>query len=452
MKKALKISIEVLIALLAVAAVNLLFLPKNMGFAGVNPHPYWIPVLLFALRYSVAPSVAAAVAFSLLYAGLFLLSPSGGTFEELRDLGNLLVPLSFPFAALVVSLALDRRNQVAVYLKARLDAASKKEASLAGALEMQQKLNQEFEQRLRRQGNTVLKVFEMSKALDSFEAPEIVNGLLAALNTQLNIQQSSFYRLEGADMALLGRFDGSGEKAVLPERTSLPPMVRRALEERVPVWQNGSLPKGDSGAFTSLLLTGPVLLPDGTPYGAVCVHAVPFIAFNREMISLFALLLEWAGRNLRRAIELATQREKEIFDVNLQVYKYGYLHRLVAREMDNYRRHANPFTVLIIAWKCGHGSDPTAVRTVVHALMSQNLRASDILSAYSHDHAFVILLTHTDREGAEKYTGRMVKQIAAFCECGDNRNIEITTSLASVEAEDKAPEDILKRAEHGIVR
>ena len=58
---------EIPLVYLLIFGINRLLMPEMTGFIGVDPHPYWIGVLMFGFRYGVVAGLLAGSISAALY-------------------------------------------------------------------------------------------------------------------------------------------------------------------------------------------------------------------------------------------------------------------------------------------------------------------------------------------------------------------------------------------------
>src|SRR3990167_8919028 len=66
-----KFTFEILFVIAALFSINYFLLPSDMCFLKINPHPYWLPILLMASYYGVRCGFLTALIFSSLYIALY---------------------------------------------------------------------------------------------------------------------------------------------------------------------------------------------------------------------------------------------------------------------------------------------------------------------------------------------------------------------------------------------
>ena len=148
------------------------------AFAGVEPHPYWLPVLLAAMLYGTGPGLAAAAIASLLWVAWSAQVFAPGQDYFMHVFGVARLPLLWTISALGVGeIALSRRR--------RLDTLVRREAKYARQVDILSRryrrlnaINQDLQLRIATEDRTVPEAVAQAVAL--FDGPDRA-GTLAGL-------------------------------------------------------------------------------------------------------------------------------------------------------------------------------------------------------------------------------------------------------------------------------
>ena len=75
---------EIVVFYLLLAFLNWTFFPHLLGFLDVDPHPFWLGILLFGFRYGIAAGFSAGAVSSILYMLAAWAAGERYRFEELN--------------------------------------------------------------------------------------------------------------------------------------------------------------------------------------------------------------------------------------------------------------------------------------------------------------------------------------------------------------------------------
>lgn len=123
--------------------------------------------------------------------------------------------------------------------------------------------------------------------------------------------------------------------------------------------------------------------------------------------------------------------------------RYGEPSALLFLDLDGLKRINDDF---------GHIAGDAALSKVAH-LLSERLRASDVLARYGGDE-FCVLLAHVDEKQARKKAARLAAAVerAGFTYEGRDVPLSVAIGVAMIEADDDNPEKILGRADSAMYR
>lgn len=288
------------VAMLAV----LLAIDKAVGagdqFFAVQPHPFWIVVLLISAQYGVFEGLLAAVLAS---AALILPSiPQFGlhddAFSYALKLG--LNPAMWLGAALVVGELRSAADRRAAELSDQLKQAERREQFLAAAAERLAAANRSLEDRVAGQLRTVANLYEASKAVDQLGPGDVILGIAGLLRAGLNPQKFSVYLLNGTML-----------EAVFNEGWADDDPFRRVYDPSTALYQDvvvGSRRLCAANAADALaledqaLLAGPIKSAEtGQVVGMLKIEKMDALDFNMTAVENFRVVCDWIGSAYARA-------------------------------------------------------------------------------------------------------------------------------------------------------
>jgi hypothetical protein len=282
----------------------LLLMDRTLGagdqFFAVQPHPFWIVVLLISAQYGVFEGLMAAV-----LASLALVLPSVPQFGFEDDLFSYalklgLNPAMWLGAALVVGELRSAADRRAEELAAQLKQAERREQFLAAAAERLAMANRALEDRVAGQLRTVANLYEAAKAVDQLGPGDVILGIAGLLRAGLNPQRFSVYLLNGTML-----------EAVFNEGWTDDAPYRRVYDPSTALYQDvivGSRRLCAANAADALaledqaLLAGPIKSAEtGQVVGMVKIEAMDALDFNMTAVENFRVVCDWIGSAYARA-------------------------------------------------------------------------------------------------------------------------------------------------------
>jgi len=280
-------------------AVDLLF-ADGTRFRDIEPHPYWIPVLLLSIQYGTNEGLLAAALAS---AALLVNNLPAQTLTQ--DEFDYLFSISYrPIIWFVAAVALGeiRNRQVREREELRRElAASQQEAqTITETYQKMKAVKTDLEVRLASELRTVLSMYEAAKAIDRLNVGEVLSGVGTLLEAIVRPQKYSLFLLNNnvleAALAEGWAPDDSYARIHTPDSPLFEGVVARqhvlcaARPEDVPLLDGQGV------------LAGPLRSADTDAIvGMLKIEDVGFLEFNLTTIENFRMLCDWIGTALAKA-------------------------------------------------------------------------------------------------------------------------------------------------------
>jgi polysaccharide biosynthesis protein PelD len=269
-------------------------------FFSIQPHPFWIVVLLVAAQYGALEGLMAA-----LLASIALFAPAMPLFGFDDDLFTYalkvgLNPALWLGAALVVGELRSAADRRAADLALQLDQAARREAYLAAAAERLALANRSLEDRVAGQLRTVANLYEAAKAVDQLGPGDVILGIAGLLRAGLNPQKFSVYLL---NENMLEAVFNEGWDDADPFRRVYSPST--ALYQEVIIGRRRLCAANAADAVAleeQALLAGPIQSAEtGQVVGMLKIEKMDALDFNMSSVENFRVVCEWIGSAYARA-------------------------------------------------------------------------------------------------------------------------------------------------------
>jgi GGDEF domain-containing protein len=337
-------ALEVLLFSVAVAVLNWFF-PDNPGFLEGWFNPYVFLSLLIAVSYGkyygflclcytvgevglglpLARSVAAGAGLSV---------PTGAW----SALGSA-APLSLGAAVLEVYLlgiirdSLTRGDRAA---RQRLAAISREKGLLKRQVRALTEANQELEERISRQEDSVTSLYSQVQVLSSSGLGKAMGALLSMTERFVGATRCSIWqhRPEEGKLAFVSGigWDPGGESAtLLPDEGTIEGwVVRNNTTFSVKMLlDNDALARMDQGRA---ILAMPIIAGRRT-WGVLCVEEMPFARYNLYSERLLQVIMALAGPALERAIEFESLVRQEDVNPVTGLHSFPELYAMLGMEL-----------------------------------------------------------------------------------------------------------------------
>lgn len=399
---------------LALVAFQRLAFPDVPYFHGVSPSPAWLGVLLFAMRYGMSSGVAAGLAS----AGLYLLGVrAAGEAYRFGDADFWFQPALFLLVGSALGGAADGYMHRIGDLDRRLEDLKGRNNGLQLHIVSQQKAMRVIEQQVVSQMSSVVTLYQGSRRLGRLEMGDVFDAFLDFFTKALQATKTALYVPKDGAWVLHGSrgwSEAEGYPASVRPGTGI--VGTAALEKRpasLRDWLVGSFETGaELPDKSDAIMAAPVLGPDGEPVAVFAVQAMPFLRFNSASLNLLTLLSEWGAEAYGKCQSVSELRARSILDEDFGVHSAAYFHSRVRQEFARSRRHALPFSVILVAPAPEDGTGRDRRLHYLRALcrlLRETVREGDVVSRTQLDAApFAVILVTTTREHAEEARKRLL--------------------------------------------
>jgi len=287
------------------------------GFAGVNPSPYWIPVILISVQYGVFEGLVSAFLASILSPGSALGGPIlddamvhgcdvalrdgiGGDFTSFNNEDYLIAwqyaaePLLWLIVALMVGLLRERLRQRNQQLARDLRETREREAVLSNAYEQLLHTKEHLEIRVAGQLKTVFTLYQAAKAIEKLGPGEVLIGIADLVRAVMQPTKFSLYLLNGSVLEAVTNdgWDDDDVYARVFDSTSalFQEVVGRRRIMSVVNTADERLLAGEG------ILAGPLTSVDtGEVVGMLKIEKLGFLDLHVSSLENFRILSEWVG-------------------------------------------------------------------------------------------------------------------------------------------------------------
>lgn len=447
------ITIEAIAGIVLLALANYLGWKGNAGFYGINPHPYFIVILLMATRYGSYAGFFSASVSSLALAGFMYFSHK----PVLND--YFFVHTSILF--FIVGWVTGEISQISINKINNMLGELKREKLRAEKLDEEnnliKKVNKEMERRILDDVSTFANLYETSKQLQSFDLESIYHSILNLLNQYLEAQDCALYLLENDTLVL--------KESICPTKKPVEKIqiyfnegiIARSVRDKRVYSVRDVLQRNRGYLLHSEepLMAAPLVKTNGEIIGAITIEKMPFFNITGSAVKIFALLADWVSADIESALYFHEVKKKNILDEVLNVYTYDYFCHRLDQEFYRAKRYMMPLSVVLLSIQ---SLDVMPVAKSINMLkfvagtLNNALRLLDIVTRYSGQIHFGIILTSTNEEQAKLAINRI---IAVFKNLGidtinDGKPLELIYSTGSYSTTMETKEDLLKQIEDNL--
>jgi len=315
-------------AFMAVALwIDWQFFDGNRYF-NVQPHPFWILVLLIAAQYGTGEALVAALVATV---GLLAWNLPPRTMDQ--DLYDYLFELARnPILWLITVIFIGEigsRHRSRIHeLGVALEAMDQRMQAVDDAYRRVAAAKSQLEIRVAGQMRTVVALYNAAKAIDQMQPEQVILGVDKIVQAILSPKKHSLFLLNGQELVVRvtdGWVAGDRYAKSFPARSLL---FQRVIGEQRMIC--AATPEdagllGDEG-----VLAGPLIAPaTGEVFGMLKIEDIGFLDFNLSTLENFRVTCEWIATAYAQAIQHQRTDTNRAFGESHNVFSAGFRQRQI---------------------------------------------------------------------------------------------------------------------------
>jgi GGDEF domain-containing protein len=348
--------VEITAFLLIALLIDYLLLDGNR-YAGINPHPFWIIVLLTSVQYGANEGIGAAVLSSIaLLAGHL---PEQTIDQDIHEwlLGIAKYPLLWTAAAAVTGGLSSRHIDEKQRMGRELEEARLREKTLTDAFHQVNSLKEKLEVRVAGQLRTVSRTWKAAQAIEQLDPAQVLLGVTEMVSTLMEPNKFSVYtfaenRLQASIQKGWKRKDRY--KRIFDAQQRLFQAVvgnRQVLCVADPV--DEAILNGEG------MLAGPLINPkNGELIGMLKIEDLGFARLSVSTVENFRFICQWIGTIYGNAVQHQQAKARQFFLSEENLYSEAFFERhkeflvdlarrlkfdltMITAKLDNYEKLPN---------------------------------------------------------------------------------------------------------------
>lgn len=337
---------EIPLCYLCLALFNWRFLPDTPAFFGLDPHPYWIGVLLFSVRYGLAAGAAAGAVAAVCYLTIVWYTLEPYLFSDLTFYA---LPGWFLLIGTMIGAAVSHyRQQRDQARSAELESTAHIDA-LQEALALKAQITAQLEERIVTQTSSLISVYEGARKFSAVSEAELYPGILDYLATVLEADAAALHLRTPDGWRLACTHGWQPDAPREPHRAADTGLIGLAgTQNRIVSLRDFAQPGMPTAAlpqFGDAIVAGPLRDgEEGAVIGVVSIQKIPFLKLTSSTVTLFSFLLNWAARSLAQSRYIRGLQAHAIVDPQWDVCTAGYLARRGLQEFERSQRYYLPLS------------------------------------------------------------------------------------------------------------
>ncbi len=409
--------LETLLGFAILLAIDLFLIKNSTAFEHITPHPFWIVVLLIAVRYGTLQGIFAGSFAAVAYVAL----ASGTASAEFSRFSFPHGPYNLPFFFILTGGVL---GEIRGWHKKMHDNLQKKYEDKARGLECLSVEHEalcdskhELDKRVAFQATTMVSLFEKLTNLEQLQPLQLYQNIPDLLADQLNVTRSSVYLLRNNKLEMVAR--NSNYEDGLPDVVDLDfGMMGEVVKNKSLVTINQMLAE-DHNEFDAIeqIMAAPILRKDETLLGIINIERIPFFDYNSNSVRIFEVLAYWVSIVADQAMQFERLKDKNIADEITGAYNYPYFQKRLQYEISRAKRFHSSLSLLLLRIKHFdemNDSERKNVLVVLNWIFDHTLRDVDIIAKYADDNTFSIILPGQNSLESEKITEDLCNEIVNY--------------------------------------
>jgi GAF domain-containing protein len=418
--------IETLLMLVILVVMDYVFF-GGTRFFDVNPHPFWIVVLLIAAQYGTGEALMAAVIATLFYlVGNVPVIPNGtGRYDFLYQIA--INPLLWFMVGWGIGELRQRHIRERDRLMTELEDSTRREQLIADSYQTVRTRKESLEIQVAGQLTSSIAAYRAAKAVETLDPKAVMQGIERLVSAVLAPQKFSLYLLHDQRLTATIQHGWAAGDVYMREFDSFHPLYQSIFGTRdVLVIANEQHEKilGDQG-----MLAAPVFDPaTGAVVGMLKVEQMEFLSLSLNTVETFRALAEWIGTALINARNYQTVRSEAMVNPEHNLLSYGYFKRQSDYLARLGKRVGFDVSLLVISLTDAERLEEQERITIIRQIsevVRKTLRMVDLAFDYqTNGQEYSILLPATKPAGAQIVRDKIARELDRQIAAG--RNVKFT--------------------------
>lgn len=405
--------VEMVVALVVMVLIDNLFMAGDR-FWNVNPHPFWIVVLVIAVQYGTAEGLLAAIMATLFYfIGNIPEAKEGvAPFSHIYEIS--INPVLWFVAGWVLGELRQRHIRERNTLMRELDESRERETLIADSYKFVKTRKESLEVQVSGQLSSSIEAYRSAKAVETLDPKSVMQGVERLVSSVLNPQKFSLYLFHDNKLtSTIIHGWGAGDRYA-QEIDSFSPLYQAVVGQRetlVVANEQHEISLDGQG-----ILAGPVLDPEsGRVVGMLKIEQMEFTTLSLNTVETFRALAEWIGTALINARNYQTVKADAITNPERNLLSYSYFRRQ-SDYMAKLAKRVN-FNLAMLVIKLNDAktlsdADRITIARQIGESVKSVLRAVDLAFDYQTDgEEYSLLLPATSLEGANVVREKIAKDL-----------------------------------------
>ena len=405
--------VEIALFLIVTLALDAFFFEGNR-FWGVEPHPFWIIILLMSAQYGTAEGVLAAILSSV---ALLLGNMPEQTIRQ--DMYEYLLyvvfnPLMWLVAGIVFGELRQRHVRERNQMEQELEDAHEREDEIAEAYDKVRSLKEKLELRIAGQLRASVNTYRAAQAIEKLNPDDVLRGVQELITSVLGPDKFSIYLLSSEGLQITTSYGWEESNNYSRKFDANSSMYREVIGgQKILCVANSDHEKilADQG-----LLAGPMMDKEtGEIVGMLKLEDVGFTDLNLSTIDTFAAICEWVGAAFINARSYQSAKADSMVDPERKLFTSNYFTRYtdyITALAKRQKFDVNMINVRMLEAEQLSASEHTKAARLLAEATDSLLRSVDLAFDYHrNEDEYSVVLPATDKKGADIVVQRLEAEL-----------------------------------------
>ena len=405
--------IEMVVGLVVLTAIDVALM-DGTRFWTVNPHPFWIVVLLIAAQYGTAEGLLAAVLSTvfLLVGNIPAAQEGMAHFTYIYTLS--INPILWLIGGWVLGELRQRHVRERAHLLRELDDSQQREDLISESYSFVKGRKESLEIQVSGQLASSVEAYRAAKSVETLDPKSVMQGVERLVKSVLGPQKFSLYLFHDNKLSATIIHGWSSADKYAQEIDSFSPIYQAVVGQRdllVVANEQHEVSLDGQG-----ILAGPILDPDsGRVIGMLKIEQLDFTSLSLNTVETFRALTEWIGTALINARNYQTVKSDAIVNPERNILSYSYFKRqsdYMAKLAKRVNFNLSMLVIKLNDAKTLSDADRITVARQIGESVRSVLRSVDLAFDYQTDgEEYSILLPATPQAGASIVRDKIVKDM-----------------------------------------
>jgi len=405
--------LEALGLLIILTVIDAIFL-HGTRFWGVNPHPFWIVVLLVAVQYGTAEGLLAAALATLFYLVGNIPAQGDGVSHYDWLYAVCINPILWFVVGWILGELRQRHIRERNNLQREIEESQQREDLISDSYKFVKNRKEALEVQVSGQLSSSIEAYRAAKAVETLDPKSVMRGVEQLVKSVLGAQKFSLYIFHDNKLTATIVHGWGPDDTYAQEIDSFSPLYQAVIgQQQTLVVANEQHEVALDGQG---IMAGPIVDGDkGNIVGMLKVEQMDFVALSLNTVETFRSLCEWIGTALINARNYQTVKSEAIVNPERSMLTYNYFKRQSDYLAKLAKRVGFDLSMLVIKVndpKSMNDTDRVTTARQIGESVKAVLRNVDLAFDYQTDgEEYSVLLPATNQAGANIVRDKIAKHM-----------------------------------------